>query len=105
VINWHSVKNRSLMRIKNISLPLYARLFFPVTFRDALILTDAVLIDRYLLSGLWWIWEQRKYQFRKRKWIQSRRRVSDKQLARWFSDKPASFPISAKTPTNGPTSS
>jgi len=105
VINWHSVKNRFLMRIKNISLPLYARLFFPVTFRDALILTDAVLIDRYLLSGLWWIWEQRKYQFRKRKWIQSRRRVSDKQLARWFSDKPASFPISAKTPTNGPTSS
>jgi GT2 family glycosyltransferase len=38
VINMHSVKNRFLMRIKNISGNLYRRNWFSITARDALVL-------------------------------------------------------------------
>src|SRR5262249_36512391 len=34
LINRHSIKNRFLMRKKNISWPLYLRLFGPITLRD-----------------------------------------------------------------------
>jgi GT2 family glycosyltransferase len=90
-INWHSVKNRFLMRVKNISWRLYLRLFLPVTWRDGLILAYSLLVDRRLLSALHYIWERRHEMRRKRQWIQSRRRVSDRELARWFSNGPVSF--------------
>lgn len=83
-INWHSIKNRFLMRAKNISLPLYARLFFPVTIRDAQVIGYCLLVDRRLASALTTVWRLRHDLRRKRQAIQSRRRVSDNQLRRWF---------------------
>ena len=88
-INWHSIKNRFLMRVKNISLPLYARLFFPVTFRDAQVIGYCLLVDRRLTSALTAVWKLRHDLQRKRQAIQSRRRVSDRQLLRWFLPSPA----------------
>ena len=84
-INWHSIKNRFLMRAKNISFPLYARLFFPVTIRDAQVIGYCLLVDRRLASALTTVWKLRQDLRRKRRAIQSRRRVSDRQLLRWFS--------------------
>ncbi len=88
VINWHSIKNRFLMRGKNISLRLYLRLFFPVTLRDTLILGYCLLVNRNLLSAFSFLWTKRKEIRKKRKWIQARRRVSDRVLGRWFSNRP-----------------
>ena len=52
VINWHSVKNRFLMRGKNASGWLCWRLFWPVAGRDLMIVGYALLRDRRMLSAL-----------------------------------------------------
>jgi GT2 family glycosyltransferase len=87
-INRHSIKNRFLMRVKNISAPLYFRLFLPITARDVLILGYCVLFNRRLLSGLRLFWSKRTVIREKRRWIQSHRKVNDKELAQWFRKRP-----------------
>ena len=93
VINWHSVKNRFLMRAKNISLPLYQRLFPSVTWRDAMILGYTILVDRRLASAFSYLWKRRTVIWAKRKWIQSRRCVPDSEIAKWISNAPVSFAL------------
>jgi len=92
-INRHSIKNRFLMRAKNISAGLYLRLVIPVTARDLLIFGYCVLFNRGLLSGLGLFWSKRKAIREKRRWIQGHRRTSDGELARWFDNKPRSIPV------------
>ena len=92
-INWHSIKNRFLMRAKNISFPLYARFFLPVTFRDLQVIGYCLLADRRLASALTEVWKCRHELRRKRKVVQSRRRVSDEDLSVWFSTRRASVPL------------
>jgi GT2 family glycosyltransferase len=91
-INRHSIKNRFLMRAKNISAGLYLRLLIPVTVRDLLILGYCLLCNRGLLSGLSLFRSERESIRKKRKWIQSHRRVSDSELAKWFDNHPHSIP-------------
>jgi GT2 family glycosyltransferase len=91
-INRHSIKNRFLMRAKNISLALYLRLLIPVTARDLLILGYCILFNRSLLSGLSLFWSKREAIRKKRKWVQSHRRVSESELVRWFDNHPHSIP-------------
>jgi GT2 family glycosyltransferase len=95
-INWHSVKNRFLMRAKNISWPLYRHCFLHTSFRDAEVIGYCLLIDRKLASALANVWKLRRDLKRKRLIIQSRRRVSDRQLVRWFCGKAASFAPSCR---------
>jgi GT2 family glycosyltransferase len=92
-INRHSIKNRFLMRAKNISSGLYLRLLIPVTARDLLIFGYCVLFNRGLLSGLGLFWSKREAIRGRRKWIQARRRVSDRELAPWFNNRPHSIPV------------
>jgi GT2 family glycosyltransferase len=92
-INWHSVKNRFLMRAKNISGSLYLRLLAPVMLRDLLIVGYCLLRDRRLLSALTYVWQHRDELRAKRRQVQARRRVADLALLGWFSNQPASFPF------------
>jgi GT2 family glycosyltransferase len=92
VINWHSVKNRFLMRMKNAGLGTYLRLFLPVTYRDLLIMGYAALGDRRLLSALGFVWTNRGRAWQKRKLIQARRRVGEKEIRAWFRNSPAARP-------------
>lgn len=92
-INRHSIKNRFLMRAKNISWALYWRLFIPIAVRDLLIFGYCVLCNRGLLSGLSLFWTKRGSIAKKRSWVQSHRRISDRELARWFADRPFSLPV------------
>jgi GT2 family glycosyltransferase len=89
-INWHSVKNRFLMRAKNISWPLYLRFFLPITVRDAQVIGYCLLVDWNLASALGSVWKSRQELVRKRKLVQSRRRISDRELSTWFSNHPTS---------------
>jgi len=91
LINRHSIKNRFLMRAKNLSLPLYLRLFAPITMRDALIVGYCLLFNRRLLSGLSVLWTRRSAIRKKRQWIQSHRRITDREMMQWFSNRPRSF--------------
>ena len=88
VINWHSVKNRFLMRGKNASGWLCWRLLFPVAWRDLMTLGYALLRDRRLLSAVLYPFRALDSIRRKRTIIQSRRRVSDRDLLWWFCNRP-----------------
>jgi GT2 family glycosyltransferase len=92
-INWHSVKNRFLMRAKNISWPLYRHCFLQSSFRDAQIVGYCLLIDRKLASALMAVWKSRRELKERRQVIQSRRRVPDQKLLPWFSSRAVSFPF------------
>jgi GT2 family glycosyltransferase len=91
LINRHSIKNRFLMRAKNLSGSLYLRLLGPVTFRDALIFGYCLLFHPRLLSGLGVLWTRRGAIRRKREWIQSHRRIKDGEMEPWFCNRPASL--------------
>ena len=88
IINWHSAKNRFLMRGKNASGWLCWRLFFPVLWRDLMTFGYAAVRDRRLWSAVIYWWKARDSIRRKRAIIQSRRRVSDRDLLWWFSNTP-----------------
>jgi GT2 family glycosyltransferase len=92
-INWHSAKNRFLMRWKNASGWLWRRLFLPVTWRDLMIFGYAIVRDRRLWSAVTYWWPARGSIRRKRAIIQSRRRVSDRDLLWWFSNCPRSIDV------------
>ena len=83
-INWHSIKNRFLMRGKNASGWLCRQLFWPVAARDLMVLgTHCCAIGEccprssYPLKNIASIRAKRKI-------IQDRRRVSDRELIWWF---------------------
>lgn len=88
IINWHSAKNRFLMRGKNASGWLCRRLFFPVLWRDIMTFGYALVRDRRLWSAVTYWWRARDSVRRKRAIIQARRRVSDRDLLWWFSNTP-----------------
>ena len=93
VINWHSAKNRFLMRGKNASGWLCRQLFFPVLWRDIMTFGYAAVRDRRLWSAVVYWWKVRDSIRRKRAIIQSRRRVSDRDLLWWFSDIPRAVDV------------
>jgi GT2 family glycosyltransferase len=93
VINWHSVKNRFLMRLKNVSLGTCLRLIVPIAGRDLLILGYSLLVDRRLLSALAFVWKNRERTRRKRRLIQVRRRVAEAEIRSWFRNTPVARPV------------
>lgn len=97
VINWHSVKNRFLMRGKNASGWICRRLFFPVAWRDLMTLGYALLRDRHMLSAVFYPFRAMDSIRRKRAIIQSRRRVSDRNLLWWFCNRPRAVECEQQT--------
>lgn len=83
-INLHSVKNRFLLRLKNEGWPLALRNAIFSWPRDAMVIGAALTIERTSRPALWWLWSNRSRIFQKRRAIQSRRTVSDGELAKWF---------------------
>jgi len=88
VINWHSVKNRFVMRGKNASGWLCWQLFWPVAWRDLMVFGYAVVRDWRLLPALAYPVRNFGSIRRKRKIIQASRRVPDRELIWWFNDTP-----------------
>jgi GT2 family glycosyltransferase len=84
VINMHSVKNRFLMRIKNVTPGLYRRNWFAATVRDLLVVAGCVFDEPASLPALWRVLRLLPRALNKRREIMRRRRVSDAYIAEWF---------------------
>jgi hypothetical protein len=80
----HSVKNRFLMRIKNISGNLYWRNWFSITARDLTVVMCCMLWEHTSLKAFWYLGKNLKRVLAKRRQIQVRRRVDDEYMASWF---------------------
>jgi GT2 family glycosyltransferase len=83
-INMHSVKNRFLLRLKNEGLYLALRNAPFEIARDVVVLIAALTIERSSLPAFEWLWRNRARILRTRRIVQSRRKVGDRELARWF---------------------
>ena len=92
VINMHSVKNRFLMRIKNMTGDLYLRNFLSITTRDLIVVSCCLFREQSSLKALWYVTQNWKRVYSKRKQIMDRRRVDDDYIASWFRYEPVSLP-------------
>lgn len=86
VLNMHSVKNRYLMRMKNMTGDLYRKIWFPTTARDLLIVGGCLFYEPTSLSAFWHTCKLLGRALNKRRDIMARRRVTDQYLAGWFQD-------------------
>jgi GT2 family glycosyltransferase len=96
-INMHSVKNRFLMRIKNMTFDLYKRHWLAITARDVVVLGCCLLYEHYSLKAFWLLMKSWRKAWAMRKWIMARRRVHDDYVAGWFRFEPVSRPAPKKT--------
>ncbi len=92
VINMHSVKNRFLMRIKNITPKVYWKNILSITFRDLVVFGACVFHERTSLKAFPFLVRNFSRFLDKRRRIMERRRVTDDYMASWFSYKPKSLP-------------
>jgi len=89
-INMHSVKNRFLMRVKNISGDLYRRNWFSITARDLTVVMCCLLWEHSSLKAFWYLGRNWKRVVAKRRAIQASRRVDFDYMASWFQYRPVS---------------
>jgi hypothetical protein len=79
------VKNRFLLRIKNEGGYLALRNAPFELARDVMVFLAALTIERTSLPAFGWLWRNRRRVLAKRRAIQARRKVSDRELAKYFS--------------------
>jgi len=97
VINMHSVKNRFLMRIKNMTPDLYRRNFWSITFRDFIVLGCCMVYELYSLKAFWYLARNWGRALSKRRAIMAKRCVSNDYMAGWFHYTPVAKPCPKKS--------
>lgn len=91
-INMHSVKNRFLMRIKNMTPDLYRRNWFSITARDIVVVGACLLREQTSLKAFWYLARNWRRVLAKRQEIMKRRKAKDDYISSWFSYSPVSRP-------------
>lgn len=91
-INMHSVKNRWLLRIKNMTSRVYSRFWLPITVRDAMVVGACLTREFSSLPGFFFVAKRWRSTWKKRAQIMRRKRVDDTYLAAWISADPVSIP-------------
>jgi GT2 family glycosyltransferase len=95
-INMHSVKNRFLLRMKNMKWDLYRRNFFSITARDIVVICCCLVSEHTSLKAFPFLLRNWKSIKAKRREIMLRQRVDDAYMASWFSFQPVSKPAPRK---------
>lgn len=90
VVNMHSVKNRFLMRIKNVTGSLYWRNCIPITIRDLVVIAACLIHEHSSLKAFWFVAKNWNRFLAKRREIMKRRRVKDEYISAWFNFQPVS---------------
>jgi GT2 family glycosyltransferase len=93
LINYHSLKNRYLMRIKNMDSAVRRRCFPYMWIRDAGILVYALFFEWSSLPAYREVWRLRHRFRKKREHVQSTRAVRSDALADWFSFTPQALDV------------
>jgi hypothetical protein len=88
----HSVKNRFLMRIKNMTPDLYRHNWFSITLRDLLVVACCLAWEHSSLQAFWYLARNWRRVLAKRREIMKRRKVDDRYIASWFHYQPVSIP-------------
>jgi GT2 family glycosyltransferase len=98
-INMHSVKNRFLLRIKNITWNVYRRNWLSITLRDIVVIGCCLIREQSSLKAFWFLAQNWKRVVVKRDLILKRQRVDDDYIASWFNFHPVSKPAPKKFTT------
>lgn len=85
LLNMHSVKNRFLMRINNLTPNLYVRHFLPITLRDVVVIAACLLREFSSLAAFPLVIRNLRRSWAKRRRIMQRRRARNEYMAAWFS--------------------
>ncbi|HKF41864.1 MAG TPA: glycosyltransferase family 2 protein [Thermoanaerobaculia bacterium] len=72
LVNFHSVKNRFLLRINNQSVSDFVRTLVPTLARDAVVVGACLTIERSSLHAFSWLWKNRRRLWTKRREIQGK---------------------------------
>lgn len=92
-LNRHSVKNRFLLRIKNMTGGVYRRFWWSATGRDLLVAGACLVSERSSLAAFLDVARVLPRALAKRRCIMARRQASDEDLAAWFDTSPVSRPL------------
>lgn len=92
LVNMHSVKNRWLLRIKNMTGRVYGRFWVRITLRDAIVVGACLTREFSSLPGFLFVAKRWRTTWKKRSEIMRRKRVDDAYLASWISPEPVSIP-------------
>jgi GT2 family glycosyltransferase len=84
LINYHSVKNRFLLRLNNMTRSLYLRDLWQITVRDAAVVGYVFIREWTSIGALTYVIRQMPRLWKKRRAIQARKRISGPELDRWF---------------------
>jgi GT2 family glycosyltransferase len=90
-VNMHSVKNRFLFRLNNVSWLTAIRFFVPMFLRDCAVIGYALLVEHSSLPGLWFILRHLPGRWNRRRLIQKKRKVSWGYLHQWIRWKATAF--------------
>jgi GT2 family glycosyltransferase len=88
VINMHSVKNRFLLRIKNLTPGLWRRYWLAMTLRDLAVIGGCLLTEQRSLEAFARLARCWRRAWNQRRWIMKRRTISEEALAAWFRFEP-----------------
>ncbi len=84
-INMHSVKNRFLMRVKNLTGPVWRQCAWPMLRRDAMVLGGCLVSEPGSLPAFWHLLRSLPRAVRQRREIMARAAVAGEfDVANWF---------------------
>lgn len=83
-VNFHSLKNRYLLRAYHQGLGNLLWTLLPALWRDATALAYVLLAERSSLAAYGWLWRHRRQIARRRRMLRARRTAPFGALERWF---------------------
>lgn len=83
-VNFHSLKNRYLLRLYHQTVTNFIWTLPAALARDLAALTYVLLREPASRSAYRWLWDNRAMLWERRRQIQARRTLSSRQLDRWF---------------------
>ena len=84
IYNMHSVKNRFLMRIKNMSFSNYLVNIIPITYRDLQIIIYVLFFERSSIQAFYKVISLLLKTIDKRKQIMKKKKVSNRYIRKWL---------------------